>query len=398
MVSTVRSQPNHYEALGVSPTASSDEILKAFGRRMGMFNAHSLASTAEMSVAFEVLRDPERRRAYDREIGIGSPAEQRKWVVSGAIRSSAPFLGSDWRRPDPFALSHKDTKASDPVAVAAQAASGDEQPESGEPRDEPRLASFLASSLREPPRRAPQPETIPAPVQRPPNALEQEIERILAPRRVHQLALEDDHRQFDWKRPAAAIGVILAGAGMIGAFAGMSVKDAEQAQLPNAAVTVGLPAPRLSPEPATPSIGSASTGAMAQASGSERPRAPARTTPREPPSRFAKEAVAEGASAAAALASGPAPVDAALAADTQPTVTEPADALAPTTTQPVAAKLPLSGATIASTIRRIGYPCGSVIATSHAGGGVFSVTCSSGDTYRASPVRGRYHFRRSGSH
>ena len=62
--------------------------------------------------------------------------------------------------------------------------------------------------------------------------------------------------------------------------------------------------------------------------------------------------------------------------------------------------MPLANATIAQTIRRIGYACGSVASTESVSGskGVFKVTCSSGDSYQATPLHGRYHFRRLGSH
>jgi hypothetical protein len=58
--------------------------------------------------------------------------------------------------------------------------------------------------------------------------------------------------------------------------------------------------------------------------------------------------------------------------------------------------MPLPSAVIARTIHRIGYPCGQVAATSAVDGspGVFNVACSSGQSYRATPIRGRYHFRR----
>ena len=60
------------------------------------------------------------------------------------------------------------------------------------------------------------------------------------------------------------------------------------------------------------------------------------------------------------------------------------------------AKLPLPNAVIARTIGRIGYPCGQVANASALGGGAFKVTCTSGHSYRAAPVRGRYRFRRLG--
>jgi hypothetical protein len=60
-----------------------------------------------------------------------------------------------------------------------------------------------------------------------------------------------------------------------------------------------------------------------------------------------------------------------------------------------ATKLPLPNMVIARTIGHIGYSCGSIASATPVGSdGVFTVTCTSGHSYRASPVRGRYHFRR----
>ena len=64
-----------------------------------------------------------------------------------------------------------------------------------------------------------------------------------------------------------------------------------------------------------------------------------------------------------------------------------------------AANLPLPNATVARTIERIGYSCGRIAASEPVDGaaaGVFKITCTSGDSYQATPVRGRYHFRRWG--
>ncbi len=61
------------------------------------------------------------------------------------------------------------------------------------------------------------------------------------------------------------------------------------------------------------------------------------------------------------------------------------------------AKLPLPNSVIARTIERIGYPCGAVASATALEGdgpGVYRVTCTSGQSYRAEPVHGRYHFRR----
>lgn len=60
------------------------------------------------------------------------------------------------------------------------------------------------------------------------------------------------------------------------------------------------------------------------------------------------------------------------------------------------AKMPLSMSAIAGTLGRIGYSCGEVASTTavEAAAGVFKVTCTSGSSFRAAPVHGRYRFRR----
>jgi hypothetical protein len=74
---------------------------------------------------------------------------------------------------------------------------------------------------------------------------------------------------------------------------------------------------------------------------------------------------------------------------------ETSDPLAPA---PEAASMPLPNRVIARTIERIGYACGAVASTTAVEGasGVFKVSCTSGQTYQAAPVRGRYRFRRMG--
>ena len=63
----------------------------------------------------------------------------------------------------------------------------------------------------------------------------------------------------------------------------------------------------------------------------------------------------------------------------------------------LAPKLPLPNTVIARTIERIGYRCGAVASATLLGGaesGEYKVTCTSGQSYQARPVNGRYHFRR----
>jgi hypothetical protein len=74
----------------------------------------------------------------------------------------------------------------------------------------------------------------------------------------------------------------------------------------------------------------------------------------------------------------------------EPAVAEPTDSVA---------AMPLSNKAIARTMQRIGYACGRVTSTAAVEGaapGVFRVTCTSGYSYQATPVRGRYRFRRLG--
>ena len=64
----------------------------------------------------------------------------------------------------------------------------------------------------------------------------------------------------------------------------------------------------------------------------------------------------------------------------------------------VPATMPLPHRVVAQTIERIGYACGDVASTTAGDkAGEFTVTCTSGQAYQATPVRGRYHFRRLGS-
>jgi hypothetical protein len=63
----------------------------------------------------------------------------------------------------------------------------------------------------------------------------------------------------------------------------------------------------------------------------------------------------------------------------------------------LAPELPLPNRVIARTIERIGYACGAVASATPLGGdepGAYKVTCTSGHSYQARPVNGRYHFRR----
>ena len=76
--------PSHYQLLGVSPSATDQEIRRAYHRRARRHHpdAHPGAdpATAEaarqamvnLNAAWAVLSDPAKRRSYDAELGLGS--------------------------------------------------------------------------------------------------------------------------------------------------------------------------------------------------------------------------------------------------------------------------------------------------------------------------------------
>ena len=363
MASTLRTRPNHYELLGISPSASADDVARAFAGAMGLFSARPMVAAAQLSAAFETLRDPARRRVYDQAIGLRPVPQLRQW----SIAASVPADGVMFR----------------PVASGA--------PIPAQPADEPKTASFIASSLREIAKPGPY-ETAPAP---PPK----EEERLVAPPVRVEEALEADERPFEWKRPALAVGAFIVVAGLVGALAGVSVRDDEQQQArPAVGTPVGRPkmAAAIAP-PAVAVVESAATAPSVEGPVRARPVAVRTTAPRpvEQVETVAAQQVDQTA-APDAGATAPAETAAADVAVEQPP-TRSADAQPAAVAAPQPAAMPLPNGVIARTIERIGYACGAVASASAAGpNGVFKISCTSGQSYQATPIGGRYRFRRLG--
>ncbi|HEX6289691.1 MAG TPA: redoxin domain-containing protein [Herpetosiphonaceae bacterium] len=61
---------NYYTLLGVSPTATTEEILAAYQARR---SASEEAGERQLQMAVDVLTDPEQRQSYDREHGLAQP-------------------------------------------------------------------------------------------------------------------------------------------------------------------------------------------------------------------------------------------------------------------------------------------------------------------------------------
>jgi hypothetical protein len=374
MASTVTSRPTYYDVLGLKPTATVDEIARAFVQSLSMFRPTPFGRTADIGIAYETLRNPEKRRAYDASIGLAAepiapPAP--RFVSSGVVTASA-------QRSNPFAAPKLAPQPKPEVAP------------------EPGLGSFIASSLREqvaapyapPPPAAEEPEVV--------QPAEDRVERIEIPSVWHspEPAADLEEQGIDWKRTGIAIGAVVLAVGVIGGWAGWNAgQDVEEAKA-TGAVTVALPQPK-TPAPVTavaaapaPRLGDLlpdrHTQAFVAPRHHERTPYVAQALPVTSP--VAQEAKPES--------SGFQEIAANQAVTEAPTVSDaPIATVAP-------ASMPLPNKVIARTIHRIGYACGDVASTTAVEGaaGVFNVTCTSGQTYQASPVRGRYHFRKVGGH
>jgi hypothetical protein len=362
MVSSVRSRPNHYETLGLAPGAGDEEIRAAFARKMSAFRWHPAGSTAQICIAYETLRDPARRRDYDLTLGIIPKSAPRQWGFAVTPQRWAPFIAA------PMA---------GVVEAAAPAAEPHVEPEpEGEPAGEPRVASFIASSLRDLARPMAA-EPAPQPPRRDPAAdaaLERHIEQVLTED-------EAEERPFDWRKPALGVGGFVLAAGLIGTLAGLSVKDDAASAQAEPVAEVGRAA--VKPRAAAPVAASEVVASEVVAADDTNAEPVAitklRASHKKVPAwaeRQVKPVVEAAAEDPLAEAAG------------EPLAQDP---LAP---QPAAAKLPLSDAVVARTIDRIGYECGEVASTAAEGASGFAVTCTSGQTFHARKVRGRYRFSR----
>jgi hypothetical protein len=378
MIGTIAKRRNHYELLGLAPSATDNEVGQAFTK--AMFAPHRMAEAAQIGLAYEVLRDPVRRRAYDEEQGLARPARRPTNPSAISFRISAQAYGATIERPATTpAHSAPATPASPPQKAVAV-----ERP----------VGSFIAQSLREPGRtEIPQPptEAISNADPEPPIAVVVPPSPPAAPRERLPVIEAGDGGV---SRVTLAAGGLVLAVVMLGAWAGVEAGDAAESGQATEAVTTELPKARPAntavaaptfPETARPALARSGARTLSLAALSTRrgrtdetptstPAAPELTAGQPIRHRYYETMAADGTTEIAveelAKADGAAPV--------------------------AAASLPLSNSTIARTIHRIGYGCGQVTSATAVEGasGVYKVSCSSGQTYRAAPVRGRYHFRR----
>jgi hypothetical protein len=350
-------RPNHYQTLGLKPGARSEEIEQAFAQAVSAFTPRAFGSVTIVSVAYETLRNPARRRAYDQSIGLGPPPPP---LTRFAVPASGtmPFVGSRYTAARLAGLE----PAPKPPPVEPELV----EPERIEaaPAEHDSVGHFLAQSQR---LSSPEPLAEPTiPKQPAPAAF------TFEPNTAESLGGEATSI-----RPIVFGAVaMVAAAALFGAWMGLVSTEEVPAEVAATEVKAELPPPgpaAAAIEPAAPLILTEDRTAAAPSA------APIRSAVTERP-RAAPLIHDEVASAP------------------QPAVTELAEAPQPVAVEAAAsstARMPLGDAAVARTIRKIGYPCGSVASTAAgSGAGVFVVTCTSGHSYRAAPTNGRYRFKR----
>ena len=376
MAGTLSSRPNHYDALGLTPAASDDQIARAFGLKMKAFRWHPAGAAAELWIAYETLRDRIKRADYDRSLGL-VPQRQQRWSMTVTQQQWTPFIASEREMerdqvPEPHVSAGERTEAPIDARLEAIAAT---------------IRELTKPPLPEPRAEAPQVRTPVQPRRQPAGDLDIVIEDIRRVGRMEKERLQEEDRPLNWKRPVQLVGGLVVGAGVLGALLGISARDnpapaeAESpspspSPLPHAGVVQHAPVPPVASSAAIPFASDDGDLYPAKARAHRRYASKSRSAP---------------------------PADTVTPTDSAPVPAEPdaapgagsvaADPLAP---KPAGASLPLSKSTIARTLDRIGYRCGGVASSSAVdSAGTFSVTCSSGQAYRATPVHGRYRFRRS---
>jgi hypothetical protein len=392
MDGTVGSRPSHYDALGLTPGASEEEIARAFATKMNAFRWHPAGAAAHVWIAYETLRDRIKRADYDRSLGL-VPQRQQVWSMAVSQQHWTPFIASpSTSRTDGVSPEPKAESRAEPCANAPEPA--------GAPVD-PRLESIAATvrELANPARReVPDNPRPPLLVSRRPereaDSLEPVIHQILSTGRSEKENLRyAEGTAFEWKRPVQIVGGLILGAGIFGVVLGLSARDnpaaAEAQSIPAAHSAAEKLHSSPSPPPAEPLAETTASQREATETADLFSSTSKRLVIRRPAPFSAMRSATRSPTAESSAVDNP---PEAAASDDQAA----ADPLAP---QPAAAKLPLSNSVIAHTIDRIGYRCGEVASTAPVEGaapGTFSVTCSSGQTYQATPLHGRYRFRRSG--
>jgi hypothetical protein len=377
MISLVKSPPNHYDILGLTPAAGEGEIMLAFGRKMSMFGAHRASEAALICAAYEVLRNAEKRREYDRSIGLGVQAEaSRQWAFAMTQQrwpGAAPATASAAYALEPQPAPQPEPELPAPPQVERVPTIAERLIKLAEPIEYDGMAEVATQ-----PATAPQPEPELLAVDE--DAPEMTVREILAFGEAGGHSRDHGRQPMEWLRTAMLAGGLVASVGLVGGLASFALTNDPASAVNSTTASSAPQIAKASPPP--PPVAAA---AAVETEAAPPPAAAPEKRQASSSSRFARALAAvnriEGAGE-------PQPVEAAAA--------EPA--AQPDAAQMVSASMPLPDRVVARTLDKIGYSCGSVASTAAEGAsGVFKITCSSGQTYRATPVHGHYRFRRSGS-
>ena len=136
MASTVGAR-THYEVLGLQPTATADEIKRAFAAEIGGFRPHSISGLAELTVAHETLRDPARRRDYDASIGLVRKQKPKQLLAWSGVGHAS------------FGVSAFASRAPGPVEPIVAVSPPPPEPSPPTPEQPEQATPFIATALRE---------------------------------------------------------------------------------------------------------------------------------------------------------------------------------------------------------------------------------------------------------
>lgn len=316
-----------------------------------MFRPHTFGGVTEVCMAYETLRDPIRRRAYDASLGL--PADPLR---------PAP-MAEPKLRPGPFVHPALGSLRQQPIHP-----NGSDRPTDPMPKMD--LPHRPLTDVK--PRPGPQ----------------------LDGHRPQQVVLEEhfavEASPIEWKHVGMAVGALAMGACLLGALAGWWLaSDVGEPEQSASAVSASLP-------PTKPQATTAPPLRVPDPSLAEIwPGSPRRAAP-EPFKRMRpvpQRAAAVEQRQERQLQEG------------EPQQIEPdssagdlAAAVTPVAST-TAVAMPLPNKVVARTIDRIGYACGAVASADPVEGevpGVYKVTCTSGQSFQAKPVNGRYRFRRLG--
>ena len=75
---TTENEPDYYAILGVSPDVAPDELRRAYGEAAKTSMTSDRARFAAIGDAFELLKDPAKRAAYDRRRRLTPPRPARR--------------------------------------------------------------------------------------------------------------------------------------------------------------------------------------------------------------------------------------------------------------------------------------------------------------------------------